>query len=88
MVGIENGILKSECQHFQEMGHGEAREYYQNGVLKSCEQIELGIEISYQEWDLNGLLIEERKLQEGSDQHQFLLKLRGEYPELNINSEA
>ena len=56
--------------------HGQSLEWYENGTLKLKGNYELGICIHEQEWDANGNLIREYRIDEEGPQFLTLQKLR------------
>lgn len=55
---------------------GKRTQWYENGQLKSVSEHELGVELSYQEWDDKHNLIKSSKLQETSEIFNYLLTER------------
>jgi antitoxin component YwqK of YwqJK toxin-antitoxin module len=80
----ENGNIKTK----QYMRHGQTKgkreKWYENGKLKSVAEYELGICLSYKEWDLNGNLIDEQ-LEPKEGMKKILEKNRESYKRLYGN---
>jgi len=77
----DDGNIKSK----QYMRHGQTKgkreKWYANGQLKSIAEYELGICLSYKEWDLNGSLINEQ-LEPKEGMKKILVKNREFYKRL------
>jgi antitoxin component YwqK of YwqJK toxin-antitoxin module len=72
----ENGQLKSEGMHLGEGIHGPGKEWHANGQVKSEWVGELGILIEAKEWDEQGRLIREFRLEPTDPAHEFLIAKR------------
>ncbi len=72
----ENGQIRKEWVSEKGVAPSHAKEWYRNGQLKSSCLREHGVELKYREWSLDGDLIVERNLAEGSPMHRLLLRMR------------
>ena len=72
----ENGQLREEGMKRRGFAPDKTTEWHENGALKSIEKREWGVEVSYKEWDKNGKLTTQRKMEPGSSYHGNLLKWR------------
>jgi antitoxin component YwqK of YwqJK toxin-antitoxin module len=75
----KNGTLVSEAEFFRDVLHGVAREWSPAGRPESEIVCEYGITLHEREWDDEGNLVKEHKIQEGSRDHQRLLSLKKAY---------
>ncbi|MGS5021135.1 toxin-antitoxin system YwqK family antitoxin [Paenibacillus sp. JJ1683] len=83
--GFKHGLLREfyntgerkseEIMHYGQT-KGKRTQWYENGQLKSVSEHELGVELSYQEWDVKHNLIKSSKLQETSEIYDYLLTQR------------
>ena len=83
--GIEHGITREwypsgqlkEETHLRWSGlHGVSRKWYENGHLKSEAHGEYGILVKNKEWDKDGNLIIEKKIDEQDPLYELLIKRR------------
>lgn len=83
--GFKHGLLREfyntgerkseEIMHYGQT-KGKRTQWYENGQLKSVSEHELGVELSYQEWDIKHNLIKSSELQETSEIYDYLLTQR------------
>ncbi|GAA5497023.1 putative antitoxin YwqK [Rubritalea halochordaticola] len=71
-----NGILVADYSFLKGELHGESREWYEAGQLKSEAQYELGIELAYRSWDESGNLEVNRRLEAGTPHERMLNQKR------------
>ena len=79
--GVENawdkGKLVSESFYYKGMLHGVHREYFHFGKVKKKQiEYELGMEIGYVEFNIQGEIIKSRKIDPSSNYYQLLLEKR------------
>lgn len=72
----ESGVLRYEAMYRENNLHGTLREWHTSGAPKVEAVYEMGIELNFIEWSEDGRKVDERVLEEGSVQHQLLLKWR------------
>jgi antitoxin component YwqK of YwqJK toxin-antitoxin module len=70
------GELQSEVYYMSGALHGKCRQWYIDGTLKSEYLYEYGILITKKEWDENGKLFEEYKIDESDSRIETLEKFR------------
>lgn len=84
--GLKHGVYKSfyesgkiKCHQFMQYGFvsGKSESFFESGNIKSICNSELGIKLSYKEWDENGSLIINEELSTDSSNYKLLLS-RGE----------
>ena len=68
-----------ESNYLRGVLHGSAREWHRNGKLAEEGTYEFGIAIVEKEWDENGQLTKDYKLQQWDENYQRLLRLRAAY---------
>ncbi|MBC6905959.1 hypothetical protein DWB84_10870 [Saccharophagus sp. K07] len=72
----ENGQLKKEWVAERGVAPSKTTEWYEDGKIKSVCIREHGIELKFQEWSSDGVLIVERAIEEGSPMHRVLIRMR------------
>lgn len=72
----KNGQLRKEWYAEPSVAPSKTTEWYEDGHIKSSCIREHGIELEYKEWDKEGNLIVERKLNEDSPMHKLLERMR------------
>lgn len=78
----KNGNVKSEEIMRYGQTRGKRTVWNENGQVRSIGEYELGIELSYKEWDNEENLVESRILQESDDNHKYLISQREFYKKL------
>lgn len=71
-----NGQLCRQWNAKRGAAHGDVREWYSNGQLKSFDNYEFGVEMSYGEWDGSGRLITSRRIDNDSELIKYVEKIR------------
>lgn len=72
----KNGAPAAESEFFRDVMHGTAREWSPTGQLESEIVCEYGITLHEREWDAQGNLLKEYRLEENKPDHRALLNLR------------
>jgi antitoxin component YwqK of YwqJK toxin-antitoxin module len=72
----ENGRLKFEGEYLGDGFHGISKEWHANGQLKKASAYEYSICLESEEWDENGRLVREFRLQPTDMAYEYLEKRR------------
>jgi len=72
----ENGQLKEEYVALPGRAPDKSMGWHDNGALRHCTERELGVRVAHKEWDSDGRLVVNEKLEPGTFWHSHLLKLR------------
>lgn len=75
-VFFPNGQLRRQWNANRGGAHGEAKEWHSSGQLKSVGSYEFGVELSYDEWDGTGRLIESRRIDKDSELMKYVETIR------------
>lgn len=76
----EDGTLQSESTSKLGVTHGVSKEWHPNGRLRSEKVVELGYRVSEKEWDEQGRLVKETRVDEGSEYFAELVAAREREP--------
>jgi antitoxin component YwqK of YwqJK toxin-antitoxin module len=71
-----NGKLKREWFAIHGRAEGKVTEWHDNGTLKSSGEYESGVELRYEEWSDDGVLVKRRTIDMGSELFKYLQELR------------
>ena len=66
-----NGQLMKQWECQNGMIIGQAFEWFDDGKIKSRSNFDLGIELEYSEWNRGGELVDERKIDTGSEMYRY-----------------
>jgi antitoxin component YwqK of YwqJK toxin-antitoxin module len=69
-----NGQLMRQWFAIRGCAHGEFNEWHDNGQVKSVRCFDRGIELSYEEWDASGDLVERRVIDKQSELYKYVLQ--------------
>jgi antitoxin component YwqK of YwqJK toxin-antitoxin module len=82
--GFEHGLCREwhesgqlSCEWFAVAGvvHGKRYDWYENGLLKAETIFRRGVELSYEEWDKLGRLVQQREIDWNSELGKYAAKL-------------
>lgn len=73
---FENEEVKEEWIAQRGAAIGEVRKWHENGQLKSLGNYEFGVELSYDEWDATGKLVESRRIDKDSELMKYVETMR------------
>ncbi len=93
--GLSHGAYKSfyesgsiKCQQMMQFGfiNGKMECFYEDGSIKTLSYHELGVQLSYKEWDEDGNLIVDEELKPDDDAYEILLMRREDFNTLTDQS--
>jgi len=73
---FDNTDVKEEWVAERGAAIGEVKKWHNNGQLKSVGNYEFGAELSYDEWDIGGKLIESRRIDKDSELMKYVGRMR------------